>query len=331
MTSLAFKGSKKLIKDMPTGRFRGFLKDRRNILWLDIKEPGERDFDLMANVFDFHPLSIEDAKNPQELPKIDEFNKYILVVFHRIAYNLKTGKIEPKEIDIFLGRNFIVSVHSNSSHGIEGVMENMEKKPHIMALGPDIILHRIIDYFIDQYFPLIRYFDEKIDELEDQIIKGRMGKTQEILKKMMKLKRDVLEIKQSIGPQRVMINRLSKGGMPFITERGSIYFRDVYDHILRFYTELETYRDLIASTFEAYLSVVSNKMTEASNRMNEVMKTLTIIATVFMPLTFIVGLYGMNFRFMPELYWEHGYYAALVGMLVIAMAMVVFFRRRGWV
>jgi len=328
---LALENGKKLIKDMPAGRFKAFLKGRKNILWLDIKNPGKKEFDLLANVFDFHPLSIEDARKPQELPKIDEFNKYILVVFHRIAYNLKTGKIEPKEIDIFLGKNFIVSVHSNSSHGIEDIMDDMEKKPHIMEFGPDIILHRIIDYFIDRYFPLIRYFDGEIDDLEEKIIKGRVGGPQAILKKMMKLKRDILELKQSIGPQRVVINRLSRRETPFISARGSVYFRDVYDHILRFYTELETYRDMISSTFKAYLSVASNRMTEASNRMNEVMKTLTIIATIFLPLTFITGLYGMNFGIMPELLWDYGYYSILLAMFVIAIGMLMFFRKKSWI
>ncbi len=331
ISMLALENGKKLIKDMPAGRFKAFLRDRKNILWLDMKNPGKEEFDLLANVFNFHPLSIEDARKPQELPKIDEFSKYILVVFHRIAHNRRTGRIEPKEIDIFLGRNFIVSVHSNSSHGIEEVMDSMEKKPHIMSLGPDIVLHRIMDYFTDKYFPLIHYFDEKIDELEENILKGKVGKTQAILKKMMRLKRDILELKQSIGPQRVVINRLSRRETPFISARGSVYFRDVYDHILRFYTELETYRDIISSTFEAYLSVVSNEMTQASNRMNEVMKTLTIIATIFLPLTFVTGLYGMNFRIMPELLWDYGYYFALLGMLVIAIGMLIFFRKRGWV
>lgn len=330
MTSLALEKGEKLVKGMPTGRFKSFLRGRKNILWLDIKDPAEEEFGLLSEVFDFHPLSIEDARKPQALPKIEEFRKYVLVVFHGISYNPKMGRIESKEIDIFMGRNFIVSVHSNSSNDIEEVMRDMEKKFHIMARGPDIILHRIIDYLIDRCFPLLAYFDREIDELEGMIIAGRAGKTQEIIRKMMTLKRHILKVKQSIEPQRLVINRLTREETPFISERGSIYFRDVYDHIMRFYMELETYRDIIASTFEAYVSVVSNRMAEASNRMNEVMKTLTVIATIFMPLTFIVGLYGMNFRFMPELSWQYGYYAVLAAIAVIAILMYIFFRRKGW-
>lgn len=330
MTVLALEKGKKLVKDLPKGSFKAFLKGRKNILWLDIKNPVEGEFGLLSDVFDFHPLSIEDARKPQALPKIEEFRKYVLVVFHGISYNPRTGRIELKEIDVFMGRNFIVSVHSNSSNEIEEVMAGMEKKPYIMARGPDIILHRIIDYFIDKCFPLLAYFDREIEDLEDMIIAGRTGKTKAIIKKMMTLKRHILKVKQSIEPQRLVINRLTREETPFISERGSIYFRDVYDHIMRFYMELETYRDLVASTFEAYVSVVSNRMAEASNRMNEVMKTLTVIATIFMPLTFIVGLYGMNFRFMPELSWQYGYYAVLAAIAVIAAFMYIFFRRKGW-
>jgi magnesium transporter len=318
--SLVLEDRKNLIENPSEERIKKFLSNRRNFIWMDFEKPTKKEYDLLSKIFNFHPLTIEDCKQPAEFPKIDQFEDYIFMIFHRIYSRPKNGSLETVEYNVYLGKNFIVTIHDEPSDNINRTFEKCKEHPKFFAKGVDFVLHEIIDKMVDKYFPLLIYWDERIEKLEDDIIDGRV---EEALEKIIKLKRDISELKRGIGPQREVINRLARRDFPFISERAGIYFRDVYDHIMRTYSILDSYRDLLSGVFDAYLSTVSNKT-------NEVMKTLTVIATIFMPITFIASVYGMNFRFMPELYFPFAYFLVLLAMLIISIGMVIYFRRKEW-
>lgn len=236
---------------------------------------------------------------------------------------------------MYLGRNYLITLHKDESPTVKSVKEKVQNDPKFMARGADFLLHAVIDGIVDKYVSFTDRWDDVIEKVEEDVI---AGKKEGALEKIMNLKRKNSELRRSIAPQREVINRLSRRDSPLISERASIYFRDVYDHIMRVYNILESQRDLISGIFEAYLAIVSNEMTEVSNRMNEVMKKLTIVATIFIPLTFVAGIYGMNFfggdgpnpLNMPELYHPHGHVSVLLIMLFIGVLMLIYFRRKGW-
>jgi magnesium transporter len=319
MISISAWDGKKLIRKIAPKDFLKFAKRKGHLLWADFENPSEKEYKILEEAFSFHPLTIEDCKN-SSMPKIDEFDDYIFVIFHNINFDEKRGGLGVEEIKIYLGKGFVVSVHIHKSPSIEAMKTKIEQNPGFMKKGADFIMHGIVDHSVDQYFAVIDYWDKKIDRIEDSILSGKTGN---ILSHIIVVRKGVTEMKRNIEPLRDLINRFTRGGMPFISMKSTIYFRDIYDHISRVHLMLEEQRDLIANNFEAYLSVISN-------RMNEIMKKLTIVATVFMPITFITGLYGMNFRYMPELGLEYGYFAVLLLMLVIGLGMLFYFRRKEW-
>ncbi len=318
--TLALRNRKDFVKDLKTSQMGRFLSSRNNLAWVDLEHPSSREFEILKNVFDFHPLALEDSQQPSELPKIDHFDDHIFIVFHKLGYNMKEKEAEMKEYNIFLGKNFIVTVHYFESEDINGIMELYRKNPRLFAKGCDFALHRIIDSTVDKYLPMVNQWDNRLEELEDRVIEG---KRENVMEEILSIKRDIAELKKSVAPQREVINRLTRKDFRFISEKAKVYFTDIYDHINRVYSILEMDRELTAGIFDAYLSVTSHKM-------NEVMKALTIIATIFIPLTFVTGLYGMNFRFMPEIEWQHGYLMAWTVMIAIAVIMLAYFKKKDW-
>jgi len=225
------------------------------------------------------------------------------------------------ELDIFCGKHFIVTVHLSPVKAITACQEKYERNPSLIRRSADFFLHSIIDVLIDSYFPILDYWDDRIDQVEDDIL-GEEG--EDILTEMILIKRNILALRRSLAPQRDVINRLARREFPLISPQASIYFRDVSDHMMRIYNTLESYRDLVSSLFEVHISMISNKM-------NSIMQRLTIIATIFMPLTFIVGVYGMNFRYMPELRWKVGYLVVWTVMIILGVGMYVYFKRKDWI
>lgn len=320
MISSFFYDGKELKKDLPTSKYKHHLSRKGGILWVDLYNPTPEELSILEKIFKFHPLAVEDCSKLVELPKVDEFDDYIFIVFHRIFFDFKKEELDMKELDVFLGDNFLVTVHNDPSASVDSMRQRVKIKPQLMQLGPDILMHGILDYAIDKYIPLLEKWDDIIEDLEDRIVAGQ---TKDIMEEIVHLKRNLLEFKKSIGPQRDILNKLSRRDYPFISDKASIYLKDVYDHIQGSYSELETYRELLSNAFEAYLSVLSN-------RMNVVIHRLTIIATIFMPLTFITGIYGMNFINMPEVSWQYGYIFALGLMVFVALLMVVFLKKKEW-
>jgi len=318
---LALENGKKIIKDLPVSRLKTFLKNKKNKVWINMENPTDDEYKILTGVFKFHPLEIEDCKKRLELPKIDEFEDHIFLVFHRFSYDFRMRMLKLKEFDIFLNSRYIITFPNEPSEMITELLDKFAMEPHMLAKGTDFILYCIVDRVVDDYFPILDHWDEEMERLEGDVVSGDTKKT---MKDMLKIKRDIRLFKKSMGPQRDVMNKLSHHDLPFISEKANIYFRDVYDHVLRSYSIVEDQRDMITTIFEAHLSSINNKL-------NEIMKTLTIIATIFMPLTFIVGIYGMNFHYMPELDWQHGYYMVLGILLTVVIIMLSYFRKKGWI
>jgi magnesium transporter len=320
--------NKKVVKNLPLKEIKKYLKDKKATIWVDVQRGNQDDFNAIQETFGFDHLSMEDVSKSIELPKIDPYHKYLFIVMHSIAHNTHEKYPQKREIDFFLGHNFLVSLHIHESPSIEHLAQKLEKNHEGSDKRPDFLMYEIIDFFVDLYFPLIEYWDDKIEELEADIIAQRRLHT--TLKEIMFIKRELLYLKKSIAPQRDVINKLSRRDFPFVCRMTSMYFRDVYDHIMRVYAELEIQRDILSGNFEAYTSVLSNRLSFISNKMNEIMKRLTIIATIFMPLTFFAGVYGMNFHYFPEITWRYGYYIFWVFCILIGIMMYIFFKKKRW-
>jgi magnesium transporter len=321
----AFLITKKQTKQISEKEIKKFFSKKSSTLWIDIENPKEKDYDLLKNVFKFHDLTIEDCRKLNELPKVDIYEKYLFGVIHSYEFDEKKN-LKRNEVDFFLGENYFVTVHRKRSHSLNMLIKKLESAQGLFFKSPDFLMHELIDRKVDNFFPLIDNFEDMSEELEQEILSSKKSKN--YLKEIFSLKKKVLSLRKSIAPQRDVINKLTKTEMPFIKEKTRVYLKDVYDHILRVHSEVESVREMLINTFEAYSLQLSNETNLTSNRMNEVMKKLTVVATIFMPLTFITGVYGMNFKYMPELYWQYGYFLILGIMIFVAIFMLVMFKRK---
>lgn len=289
-------------------------------VWVDVQGTAEHDLEVLWRVFQFHPLAIETCLATQHHPKIDEFEDHIFVIFRAIDYNLGKGKFRTTKLACFLGENFLVTYHRAKLKNIDAVKERCPKDARFGQRGPDSLLYTILDQMVDLYFPELEEFEKAVDEVQELALTEPKPST---LQKILDLKRNILHMRRFAGPQREVLNRLARGDFKYIRPANTLFFRDVYDHSFRISDNIDTLRDLLASVMETYLSMVSN-------RMNEVMKVLTVITTIMMPLTFIAGVYGMNFENQPEYKWEYGYLFALGLMVAVGVSMFLWFRRKGW-
>jgi magnesium transporter len=318
----------KLLRNVLLKNMKNYLSGRKATIWVDLQKATPAEYDEVEKTFNFHPLSMEDAKKFIELPKVEVFDNYIFVVLHSISHDNSDKFPKKREIDFFLGRNFIISVHNYDSSSVELLIHKFESNPDAIIRKADYLMYEIVDHFVDSYFPILEKWDDQIEELESNVIAHRY--LDQTLKEIMHIKREVLYLKKSITPQRDVIAMLSRRDFPFICARTSIYFRDVYDHMMRVFAELEIQRDLITGTFEAYTSVLSNRLNVISNKMNEIMKRLTVFSTIFLPLTFLAGVYGMNFHFFPELSMKYGYFVFWAICIAIGVSMYLFFKKKKW-
>lgn len=318
----------KVLKNLPASELRKYLRDKKAVVWVDMESPTEEEYKLiLEDTFHFHPLSIEDCKTPLDLPKIDVFDEYIFFVFHSLAKESERGYFKKREIDFFLGSNFLVSVHVHSSRSADNLVRRMESAK-VMKKTADFLMYEFVDYLVDLYFPLLDMWDDYIEGLESKIIVNNPPKN--IVNRLVSIKREILSTRKSILPQRDVIMKIVKIDMPFIKPKTKIYFKDVYDHIMLVYTEIEIQRDILNSAFEAYVSLVSNQTNVLSVRMNEIMQKLTVIATIFMPLTFVASLYGMNFKYIPLSEWRYGFEATIAVCLILGIMLYFYFKKKKW-
>ncbi|HEY6660600.1 MAG TPA: magnesium/cobalt transporter CorA [Pyrinomonadaceae bacterium] len=317
------KGHPKIEEGFTAEELPELLKDLSAVIWVDMEKPTEADERVLLDVFHFHPLTVEDCRENRHYPKVEEFDDYIYFIVHGVTADISPERFNTIELDGFLGPNYVITYHHEMFRSINNVKQLLRTTPVVCHRGTAFLLHQILDQVVDYYSPVLDDFDDRIDRLEEDIFTLKRPNN-EILSQIMDLKRSVLRLRRISGKQMDILHRMSRGEFSLISEEMRPFYRDVYDHLVRVVDLAENYRDLISGSLEAYLSVVSN-------RLNEIMKVLTIFSAIMLPLTFIAGVYGMNFENMPELHSRYGYYGVWALMIGVAIAMLLFFRRRGWI
>ena len=319
-----FRYSKDLLEEKKMADPRECLseKDFKGVCWVNIC--GIHDIPTIESIgstFNIHPLVQEDILNTFHRPKFEESEDYLFLVLKMLVYDPGAKDVISEQVSFVLGPNFLVTFQEQEGDVFNPVRERLRKAlGRIRKMGPDFLLYALMDAVVDNYFLVLEAIGEDLEILEDQLLENP---TPRVLESVHKLKREMIFLRKAVWPLRELINGLQKTGSKLIKNNTRMYLRDIYDHTIQVIDTVETYRDMVSGLQDLYLSSVSNKM-------NEVMKVLTIIATIFIPLTFIVGIYGMNFEFMPELKWETGYFFIWGIMVVIALGMVLYFKRKKW-
>ena len=299
------------------------LQQQPGTTWINIE--GLHDTAFMEHIgalFGLHPLILEDILNTDQRPKLDDMGEYISLVMKMLDYDEAKGCIVTEQVSLILGDNFLITFQEGQQGDLfDPVRERLRSgKGKIRKMGPDYLAYALIDGIVDNYFAVTEKISEKIEGIEETLLSDPSNET---IHGIHHLKLAILHLKKYIWPLREIINALAKGESPLIRESTLIYLRDVYDHIIHAIDTIETTRDMISGMLDIYLSSVSN-------RMNQVMKVLTVIATIFIPLTFIAGVYGMNFKYMPELDWPWGYPMIMGFMAAAAGVMLLLFKRKNW-
>jgi magnesium transporter len=315
-------GEQKITEGVPAEQLPELLQDKSALIWVDMERPTAADEQVLLDVFHFHPLTVEDCRENRHYPKIEEFPGYLYFIVHGVTADTSPDRFNTIELDGFLGRNYVITYHHETFRSINNVKLLLRTSPVSCQRGPAFLLHQILDQVVDYYSPVLDDFDDRVDRLEREIF-GLKSPNNQILSQIQDLKRGVLRLRRISNKQMDILLRMSRGEFSLIPDDMRPFYRDVHDHLVRVVDLAENYRDLINGSLEAYLSVISN-------RMNEIMKVLTIFSAIMLPLTFIAGVYGMNFDNMPELHSRFGYYGTLIVMAVVAVGMLIFFWRRGW-
>ncbi len=289
-------------------------------LWLDLEDPPEEEFGLLKALFDFHQLALEDCLGHTHHPKLDNYEEYLFLIMHAARWNAEEMRLETVELDCFISPQVLVTYHLEPLPSIQEAKVRCLKKEGALSHGTDYLLHVILDTLVDNYAPVLDQIGNIIEVAEDEIF-GEP--TRSTLTRLFSLKKEVAQLWRFALHQREILLRLSREKFFVIRQPQAVFFRDVYDHLVRVSDLTEQYRDLISGAMNVYITVTSN-------RTNEVMKILTIFAAILLPLSVIAGIYGMNFRTMPELEWRYGYYAVLGGMAAFALGMLLFFRWKKW-
>ncbi|MBY9017647.1 MAG: magnesium/cobalt transporter CorA [Candidatus Lokiarchaeota archaeon] len=313
--SYDFQETKEIPKDLN--------KIEKNLVrWIDVYGLAEvKVIEEIGHQFNLHPLVLEDILSPNQRPKLEDYGNYIFVVMKQLIWNQEENKFDYEQISIILGKNYVISFQERDSKIFSPIYERIQvPKGRVRIMKADYLFYVLIDIIVDNYFIVLENVGEEIENLEDILIKNPEPETLQLI---YRLKRSSIDLRKSIWPMREVINKLQREQTSLIGDELQIYLRDVYDHIFRISDLLENYRDIIFGMLDMYLSSVSN-------RMNDIMKVLTIISTIFIPITFLAGFYGMNFQNMPELAQPSAYPILIIIMSSIALVMLYFFKRKKW-
>lgn len=304
------------------------LEDKNNIVWVDFLCEKDEQFaeakEILLNVFKFHPLTVEDCLETRNQPKIEAFPEYLYFILHGVKpEETNSSNFVTKELDGFLGENFVVTFHIERFRSIKKIKQQIRATPYACKRGAAYLLHQILDYMVDLYMPIVDDFDSAINALEDRVFLMKKGNNR-ILEEIMDLRRAVARLKRISSRQLDVLYRISHGEFEQIPENILPFYRDVYDHLQRISDLAESYKDLVSGLFDIHFSVTAGKT-------NDVMKVMTIISTIMLPLSVIAGIYGMNFENMPELKTENGYFVTLGIMFLVAFGLIIYFWRKGWI
>jgi magnesium transporter len=314
------KESQKFTDDCPSANISELRQVERNVIWADVSDPTSSDFEELAEEFGFHHLSIEDCRNEHQRPKVEEYAGYYFIVLYEAELVDGGKRLELRELNIFLGKNYLVTVHSRPIRALETAKRLWHEWLDRSDLGSGVIAYLLIDAIVDDYLPLLDVLSDHMDDLEDSIF-GEWRS--EVIEEIFLVKKKLLYLRRAVTPLRDVFNTLLRREQPIFPRDTHLYFQDVYDHLIRVADTIDTLRDMLSSTMDAYLSV-------SGNRMNKIMKRLTSISTILMSVTLIAGIYGMNFVFMPELRWRYGYVGALTSMVGIGVALYVYLKKVDW-
>lgn len=294
---------------------------KRDVTWVNID--GSQDVETLRKIgeqFGFHPLTLEDIAGADQRPKIESFGNYIFITTKLPKKRKSTSPIEMEQANILLGSDFVLTIQ-DSGNAFEAIRQRIkEDRGRIRKMKADYLAYSLIDLVVDQYFPIMESTADQIESIEDEL---QQNFSPGIVRRIREIKRDLILVRSSIWPMRELINSLNIEGSNLIDGNMRMYLRDLYDHTIHIADLIESYRDILSEMFNLYLSITANNT-------NEVMRFLTVFSTIFIPLTFIVGIYGMNFEFMPELKWKPAYFILLGVMLATVALMLRFFKRRGW-
>jgi len=289
--------------------------------WIDLEDPTVKEATILEDPFHFHPLAIEDCLSEVHHPKVDDYEGYLFIIVHGIRFDAPTDQFITRELDVFLGPNYLITHHNGPMRSIGAARDLCSKNLQAaMPKGVDFLLHKVLDQMFEHYFPSLDEVEDKIQLVQVEVFEQP---TRETLDRIFTLKRDVQQLRRICSPQREIIHRLSRGEFKVISPKAAIYFRDIYDSLYRIVDASYSYQDMMQGTLDAYLSAVNNKL-------NETMKRLTVFAAILACLTVITGVYGMNFEHMPELHWRYGYLWAVFLMLAVPTGIVLWFRKQGW-
>jgi magnesium transporter len=335
--------------DLPPTQLGEALANPAAIIWLDIQDPADEDIALLRDGFGFHPLAIEDIIHAQQRPKVDAYGitlprpipesevgsaagqrtepaeplgpgQYYFIVFYAAGYDQEQGHIETKAINLFIGSHYLVTVHAGPSLYVSGTLERWRAPNSPFGRRIGALVYALLDAIVDDYFPIMDRVAERVEELEDTIF-ARFNES--AIEMIFDLKRDLLSLRRVVAPEREVINVLLRRDLPAVRSKDVVYLQDIYDHLVRVIDNIDTYRDLLSNALDSYLSLQSNKL-------NQIVKLLTIGSILLMSMALIAGIYGMNFKYMPELSQPWGYPWALGLMVVVSTGLILFFRRQKW-
>jgi magnesium transporter len=292
------------------------------VTWVNVHGVHEVEIlEKFGNCFGLHPLVMEDILNTDQRPKIENYGEDLFIVLKMLSYDEKKGEISAEQVSLVLRSNAVLSFTEKEKGAFTPIQERLRSgKGRLRKMGADYLAYTLLDIIVDHYFAILEKLSEKIEELEEKLV---TNPTTPILQKIQNLKREMIFLRKWVWPLREVISSLERGESSWIQEGTRFYLRDVYDHTIQVMDTVETFREVLSGMMDIYLSSINN-------RMNAVMKVLTIIATIFMPLTFLAGVYGMNFKHMPELEWQWGYPLLWVFMILIAVFMLISFRKKRW-
>ena len=315
-----FYGRDKALKwGLSAQAIRKALAEKQSLLWVDIEGPEDAEIEMLLEVFELHPLTIEDCIMPSARPKVEDFERYLFVVLQGLRHTGHQG-LKTVELDVCLGKNFLITIHSGPMKSINDTCSRVEKRSPIIQRGPDFLFHAIADTLIDNYLPVLEAVELRVDELEAKLL-GEFS--QEGLRELFGVYNDLMMLRRTLAPHREVFSQINRGDVAFIKPANAVYFRDIYDHVLRMSDLVDSSREVATLLLEAHATV-------ASNRLNEIMKTLTALATLALPLVIVTGVFGMNFGEHPELGPRWIYQVLSLGLLGMIPVMLFFFRRYRW-
>jgi magnesium transporter len=320
-------GSNRVEEGFGVDELPALLSDKTNVVWVDIRGEDPEHVaaikELLLDQFHFHYLTVEDCLETRNAPKIEAFPDYFYFIVHGVKPDVTSPtNFVTKELDGYLGPNFVVTFHVERFRSIKNVKQQLRSSPFACQRGAAYLLHQILDQVVDYYLPLLDDYDDAINDLEERVLNLRRSDSK-LLEEIMDLRRGVARLKRITHRQLEVLYRMSHGEFTQIPEHILPFFRDVHDHLMRISDLAENYRDLVGGLFEIHFAVIGNKT-------NDIMKTLAIVSAIILPLTLIAGIYGMNFEYMPELHSRYGYYATLAVMFAITVLLLIYFWRRGW-